>query len=246
MIYTTDMGFATESGNVAPISAIDAIMDIYESALEYNETSFLYEGAVGDAATGAKNFVRNLGSRIVNAINGLIQKVKNMIMDKAFKNLERNINNYMRGKKEVNLGSGQEIEFLAFTGKGEISVANIQSIADSVRKGDKKVSDAKAEVSDALKDDNNYTKNSYDNLDSARKAIGDIKDTSKALVSGLETMKKGALNGLKGASDATGASNYAAFVVWAANNLTNRSLSQCIKCINSLNRRFGKAPKKDK
>ena len=91
MIYTTDMGFATESGNVAPISAIDAIMDIYESALEYNETSFLYEGAVGDAATGAKNFVRNLGSRIVNAINGLIQKVKNMIMDKAFKNLERNI-----------------------------------------------------------------------------------------------------------------------------------------------------------
>ena len=66
MIYNVSANNQSlESQNISPI---DVIMDIYESALEYNETSYIHESIT--------DFIRNLGTKIVNVINKLIIKIK--------------------------------------------------------------------------------------------------------------------------------------------------------------------------
>ena len=240
MIYTTDMGFANESGSVAPVSAIDAIMDIYESAIEYNQTSFLYEGV----ADNAKNFVRNLGTRIVDAINGMIRKVKEMIMSKAFKTLESNVKSVGRGDKSFTLGTdGVELQFY---NASAITAGQIDTEMKAVKEGSKSVSDAKADIKSKLKKDDLFKKDTKKTLADAYDAVNQIKKDASALIGELDKIKKTALTNIKGGgqADATGASNAASYAVYAANALTNKVMSNCIKNVNMLNGRFARAKKK--
>lgn len=239
MIYTTDMGFATESGNVAPISAIDAIMDIYESALEYNETSFLYEGA----ADAVKNTARNLATKVVNFINGLIQKVKDLVRDKAYKKF---VENYKaRRDKDVYISEERPLKIKAYAG---MDSQGIKALANRVLDSDNdtSVKTAKSEFMDKLKSEGTFPELSFTDAKGAKGAVDAINKATTELVKDLNELKKEAISSLKHADDPTRQSRYAAIVTWAANTLTNKVLSNCIKAINSANSRFEKKAKEKK
>lgn len=236
MIYTTDMGFATESGNVAPISAIDAIIDIYEAALEYNETSFLYEGV----ADSAKNTIRNIATRVSNFINGLIVKVKSLVKDKMYKSFLENVKKAKKNPEKINLSDSNALNFPKYVALDKIDKKALEvSIGECIKEN--YVRTIKAEIKDLLTNEAAFTKEPVTSVDGLETAVKDLNSQIGKQIKMLEGLKSKALKNLKDkkGDDATSASRYASLVIWIANTTTNSLLSKLISSIRVANKRLG-------
>ena len=233
MIYTAVSSSITESSDFTPISAIDAIMDINEALIEYNETSYLYEG-VGD---NIKNLARNIGTKVSNAINTLIQKIRQMMMDNAFKSFKKNVKNkdYFKGVtsfayKEVNLK--------------ECTDSVIKEYGNKVKSG-QEISDVKAAIKkehfDKILVDKTVDADAASRIQAYAYAL---EKNANEHIKNLKNLKDSTLKELKDAKeDATAMSKYATFVIWAANTATNAVFSGTIGYVNKVNKLFTKKDK---
>ena len=235
MIYTTDMGFATESGNVAPISAVDAIIDIYEAALEYNETSFLYEGV----ADSAKNTIRNIATRVANFINGLIVKVKNLVKEKMYKSFLENVKKAKKNPDRVNIRDTNALNFPKYVASDKIEKKTLETSLKACA-DENYVRTTKAQIKDLLANDAAFTKEPVTSVDGLEAAVRDLNNQIGKQIKMLESLKSKALKELKDkkGDDATSASRYASLVVWVANTTTNSLLSKLISSIRTANKRL--------
>ena len=232
MIYTAESSVFVESGDFTPISAIDAIMDINEALIEYNETSYLYEG-VGD---NIKNLARNIGTKVTNAINTLIQKIKTMMMDNAFKRFEK----IAKDTKKVLSGASSEFTYKVVNREKDLSTI-IGKLGDALIKEDKALSDAKKEISDKFKDSGLIDGGQITDF---KTTISDLKTQAKNSITDLTKTKNEALKKIVASSDPTTASKYASFVVWACNFYTNKILSLTTSTVNRAIKLYERKEKK--
>lgn len=227
MIYSVSANNQNlESQNMSPI---DVIMDIYESALEYNETSYIHEGIT--------DFIRNLGTKIVNVINKLIIKIKTLIKDAAYRDLLKNIQKARSNPDKVNISESDPLKFPTF-GTYEQNYEkfeqfmkkNLEAVINA-----EAVSEYKQGMSGSIKLITVYRITSISDLEnSVKKANSKMTEH----INYLERVKKKALSELKTAKDVNLASRYASLVVWSANRITNELLQTMMKAIKITNARL--------
>ena len=237
MIYTAVSSSITESGNFTPISAIDAIMDINEALIEYNETSYLYEG-VGD---NIKNLVRNIGTKVSNAINTLIQKIRQMMMDNAFKRFEK----LAKSDKKQLSSAASTFEYKVLRNAEHFST-NVELAGNRIKKGSSEISTEKESITKSFKDGGDAYETKNVNGGDFKTVITDLKSQATKAIDALSKTKDTALKALKTEDDATAASKYANFVIWACNLYSNKILSTTISTINRANKKFEKKTEEKK
>lgn len=224
MIYSI-----TNTTSDTGISAVDAIMDIYEYALEYNEDSYLYEGAT--------EFFRNLGTRIVNVINRLIFKVRTLIKDVAYKNMLKKIQKAKSNPDKVNISSSKPLDFPSF-GNYKENYDKFEKFMENSLKNIINANAVELYKKEMMKNFRFMPVYRVETLNDLENKVKKANDSLMEHIGNLEKLKKKAISDLKNAEDPTLASKYASLVIWSANHTTDQLLRIMMKAIKITNARL--------
>lgn len=225
MIYVVENSSINE--NVVDISPMDAMMDILEATIEYNENSYLYEGVGG----GAKEMIKGLIKKFTGLIDSIIAKIKELIFSQQVKSLEKRAS---KGQKVILKGEG--LKYKQFK-KGAIDSHFIDGIASEINSGSKELKDAKEEFNTKFKSEDSYVDVPWEESFNPAQKIKEIRKDANDFISDLKAAKALAS---KNMTDANNASKAISFWSYAVSKTSNKAMQLYSVAFRKVSRAMGK------
>ena len=224
MIYVVENSSINE--NVVDISPMDAMMDILEATIEYNENSYLYEGVGG----GAKEMIKGLIKKFTGLIDSIIAKIKELIFSQQVKSLEKRA---AKGQKVILKGEGLKYRTLKL-GRFTLSEA-VKKIAS----GEKDLKTAKEELNEKLKSDDSYEDITWEESFNPAQKIKEIRKDANDFISGLKSYKSSVITHAKN-GEYNDASKVVAYASYGASKLSNKAMQLYSAAFRKVSRAMGK------
>lgn len=226
MIYVVENSSINE--NVVDISPMDAMMDILEATIEYNENSYLYEGVGG----GAKEMIKGLIKKFTGLVDSIIAKIKELIFSQQVKSLEKRAS---KGQKVILKGEGLTYKQIKTEAIGKNYIADV---AREIANGSKDLKDAKEEFNTKFKSDDSYTDVKWEESFNPAQKIKEIRKDANDFIADLKSAKAAAIK--TNMEDANNASKAISYYSYTVSKLSNKAMQLYSAAFRKVSRAMGK------